>query len=63
MILAHAARAKSTSNATASCSPAGLTLAGMSTIKRSPLAPARFPRLPAVKGLHLRTARAGIKYA
>jgi len=63
MILAHVARVKSTSNATASCSPAGLTLAGMSTIKRSPLAPARFPRLPAVKGLHLRTARAGIKYA
>jgi glutamate N-acetyltransferase/amino-acid N-acetyltransferase len=34
----------------------------VATLKRSPLAPAEFPRMPAIAGVHLTALKAGIKY-
>ncbi len=62
MIPVRAARERNTNNVTASCNRALLT-SNMSALKRSPLAPERFPRLPKVPGVLLQTARARIKYA
>ena len=35
----------------------------MTTLRRSPLAPSRFPKIPRVFGLEFKALRAGIKYA